>query len=479
MVTPLSMMSPWKSGGLSRGLMACGVLACSLMASLAAAAAVAAPTPGARTLGDTVLAAIASNDPDIRAVAVDRLRYGLKGDWFTRAAGERLPSLPPAVQAAVLSALGDRGDAAAVPAATSLLGSSSDAHARAAALLAIGRLGGAADVAVLVKSLAADDPERAAARRGLVILGGTDSPAAIRAAAKAATGVSRSVLIDALATRRDRAALTDMVAAATDADALVRQAGVRAVAVLGGPGEVDGLARGLLQSQPGGSRVEIENAVVAICTVNPGHEQATETFLRVFKAAGEADRETLLPALGRIGGPAALAIVDGMIADPTTRKQGFAALTRWPDAAVKDGLLDLLRTSTDEGEKKLLLAALIRIAPLPNNKLNDGQKLDLLKKTMSLCERSEDKATVLERANAIRTIETFRFVVPYLDDPTLAEPACRSIVELAHHQKLRDAHKDEFIRALDKVLGTTKNDELVDRANRYKAGQTWDRNKKS
>ena len=98
---------------------------------------------------------------------------------------------------------------------------------------------------------------------------------------------------------------------------------------------------------------------------------------------------------------------------------------------------------------------------------------------MALCERTEDKARVLDRANAIRTIETFRFIAPYLDDPALAEPACRSVVELAHHQKLRDAHKDEFTAALDKVLGITTNEELVERATRYKAGQTWDRKKKS
>ncbi|MCE9631026.1 MAG: HEAT repeat domain-containing protein [Planctomycetia bacterium] len=454
------------------------MLACSLIVSLAASAAVAAPTAEARALGDTVLAAIASPDADLRAIAIDRVRYGLKGDWFTRVVGERLPSLPPAVQAAVLSALGDRGDAAALPAAASLLDSSSDAGSRAAALLAIGKLGGAADVARIVKSLAANDPERAAARRALLVLGGSDSPAAIRAAAQAATGVTRAALIEVLASRRDRAALADMVAATSDADAGIRQAGVGGVAALGGPGEVEGLARGLLKAEPGGNRDEIEKAIVAICTVNTGREQATEKFLGVFKAAGEADRETLLPALGRIGGPAALGIVDGMINDPVSRKQGLAALTRWPDAAVKDRLLALLASSTDEGEKKLLLASLIRIAPLPNNKLNDGQKLELLKKTMDLCDRPEDKAKVLERANAIRTIETFRFVVPYLDDPALAEPACRSVVELAHHQKLRDAHKDEFVKALDKVLGTTKNEELVDRANRYKAGQTWDRNKK-
>ena len=129
--------------------------------------------------------------------------------------------------------------------------------------------------------------------------------------------------------------------------------------------------------------------------------------------------------------------------------------------------------------RSLLLAALIRISPLPDNKLNDAQKLEMVKRTMGLCQRNEDKAKLIERANAIRTVETLRFVMPFLDQPELAEPACLSVVELAHHQKLRDANKAEFTTALDKVLGITKNEELVERATRYKAGQTWDRNKKT
>ena len=190
-------------------------------------------------------------------------------------------------------------------------------------------------------------------------------------------------------------------------------------------------------------------------------------------------RAPLLPALARIGGPAVMAIIDSMLADPARRPQGLDALSKWPDATIKDRLLELLGATTDPKEKELLLGTLIRIAPLPDNKLKDAQKLELLEKTMALCEKNDDRAKVLERANAIRTIETFRFVVPYLDDPALAEPACRSVVELAHHQKLRDAHKAEFAKALDKVLGTTKDDELIQRATRYKAGQTWERKKKT
>lgn len=440
------------------------------------------PSAEARAAGDAVLAAIASDDIDLRGVALDRVRHGLRGAWFTQALAAKIPSLPAPVQAAAVAALGDRGDAAALPTVKELLVSlvsSPDAGVRVAALGALGQVGGPADVPALVKPLAGADPERAAALRSLTIIRGGDAAAAIRDAAKSATGSSRATLLDVLTARRDRAALADMVAATADADAAVRQAGVRAVAALGGPAEVEGLVRSVVQAKAGGERDEVEKAVVAVCTVNPGRERAAEAFMAAFKAAGEADREALLPALGRIGGPAAFAVVDSLIADPANRAQGLTALCRWPDATVKDRLLDLLGKATDENEKGQLLAALIRIAPLPDNKLNDAQKLDLLKQTMNLCQRTEDKARVLERANAIRTIETFRFVVPYLDDPALAESACRSVVELAHHQKLRDGHKEEFTKALDKVLGTTKNAELTERATRYKAGQTWDRSKKS
>ena len=267
--------------------------------------------------------------------------------------------------------------------------------------------------------------------------------------------------------------------AAGDADGSVRSAAMRALGKLGGADQVAGMVASLLKAAPGGERDEAERAIVAVCTQSAGKEKSADIFLAAFKAAGDADRESLLPSLGRIGGPGAMGIVDGLINDPDAAKRqfGLKAITRWPDATVAPRLLDLLAKATDQGERDMLLGALIRIAPLPDNKLNDNQKLELLEKTMKLCQKDEDRARVLERANAIRTVETFRFVLPYLDNPVLAEPACKSVVELAHHQKLRDGNKDEFMKALDKVISTTKNAELVERANRYKEGKTWERKK--
>ena len=84
---------------------------------------------------------------------------------------------------------------------------------------------------------------------------------------------------------------------------------------------------------------------------------------------------------------------------------------------------------------------------------------------------------MIERARAIRTIETLRFLLPFVENPVTSEKACGSIVELAHHRDLREPNKLEFDKALDIVLATSKNAESLERAKRYKIGQTWERPK--
>jgi HEAT repeat protein len=422
---------------------------------------------------------IARDDAAFRAVGLDRVRYGLKGAEATQQFAGLVSKLAPARQIELAAALADRGDAAALPAMLALLLAAKEPDVRATAIRTIGTLGGGPEVAVLRQSLTAADPERAAARRALTILRGKDVTPALIDAAKTADPTLRPAFIEILADRRALSALPDLVAAAVDGDAAVRSAAMRALAKLGGPEQVPGMVKGVLKAAAGGERDEAERALVMVCTQSAGREQSAAAFLEQFKAADDAARQVLLPTVGRVGGAGAIAIVDGLLADADAakRKLGLTALTKWPDATVAPRLLELLGKAEVPAEREMVLGALIRIAPLPDNKLNDKQKLELLQKTMTLCQRDEDRRRVLERANAIRTIDTLRFVMPYLDDPKLAEPACLSVVELAHHRNLRDAHKDEFLKALDKVLGTTKNPELVERAERYKQGQTWERKK--
>jgi hypothetical protein len=422
---------------------------------------------------------LAKDDQDFRVIGLDRVRYGLKGEAATMQFAGLLSKLAPARQLELTAALADRGDRAALPALLALLLASKEPAIRASVVNAVGSLGSGTEVAVLKSSLAAAEPERAAARRALTVLRGNDVTAQITEGATSGEPGLRPTFIDILADRRAVTALPELLTAAVDGDPAIRTAAMRALARFGGPEQVAGMVQGVLKAAAGGERDEAERALVTVCTQNTGKERSAEVLMEQFKAADDATKETLLTVLARVGGNGALAIVDGLVTDANVakRKLGLTALARWPDATVSQRLLDLLGKSQDPAERDQLLGTLIRIAPLPDNKLNDQQKLELLQKTMTLCQRDEDRRRVLERANAIRTIETLRFVVPYLDDPNLAEPACLSVVELAHHRTIRDANKDEFTKALDKVLGTTKNEELIERAERYKQGQTWERKK--
>ena len=429
---------------------------------------------------DMVVTLLGDDDPVRRAIGLEAVRHGVSGPAATRRFSEMLPSLAAPRQAEVLAALAERGDAAAVPAARAILGSATDAGVRAAAIRVLGALGRATEVSALVTALSATGAEQAAATRALQVIGGPDVPATLRQTAGAVPAAARAALMRILAERRDRSALPIFVAAATADDAAVRTAALEALARLGGAGEVNGVVAALLAAAPGGNRDAAERTLVAICSTAPGHEAAAPVFLEWFRSATDTEREALLPALARVGGAGALEIVDGLVADTDAgrRRLGLKALSLWPDATVAGRLLDLLGRTDEQSERDVLVDGLIRIAPRPDNGLDDARRLDLLRKTMELCRRDQDRARVLERANAIRAIETLRFVVFYLDDPALAQPACLSVVELAHHQKLREDHKPEFTTALDRVIAVAKNPEHVERAEAYKLGKTWERKKR-
>ena len=103
----------------------------------------------------------------------------------------------------------------------------------------------------------------------------------------------------------------------------------------------------------------------------------------------------------------------------------------------------------------MLVNALIRVAPLPD-KRPDAERLAMLKRAMELASSDGQKALALKRAPAIRSLETLRFVVPYMDQPKFAQVACESVVELAHHKELRQPNKAEFDKALERRLPLAK-----------------------
>ena len=94
----------------------------------------------------------------------------------------------------------------------------------------------------------------------------------------------------------------------------------------------------------------------------------------------------------------------------------------------------------------------------------------MLQQAMKQAENAEDKQLVLVRASTVRTLETVAWVAGYLDDPELAQAACESIVELAHHRFLRHPNMDRFGPLLEKVSKISRDPAIAERAKKYRLG---------
>lgn len=432
----------------------------------------AAEAPDAELI-QTIVDLVSGKDPDLRSVGLQQVREEAKGPAATKRFAELLPKLSPEAQAGLLGALDARGDKTARPVVVEML-KSPDGQVRAAAVRALGSLGEPADVPLLVQSLrAAAEPEKTASRASLVRLPGPDINAAIAAELKQAKPEARVEILGVLVDRAASNSVPAILAIVADADATGRTAVTAALARLAGPEHVPGMVGVLLKAKDAAEREALEKTIMLACQRTADADKRAEPLLAAMEPLGDAQKTALLPALGRVGGAAALRIVEAAIADqaPARREAGIRALCNWPDASVAPRLLDLAKTAADARHRTWARRALIRVAPLPDGR-PDAVKLDLLKKTMTMATRDDERKLVLERASAIRTIESLRWVVPYLDDPALGQQACATVVELAHHRGLREPNKAEFDQALDKVLRTSKDPSVLDRADRYKKGRT-------
>ncbi len=458
------------------GVFLSGVVFLSVM--LGAVVAQAAEEPAGEVV-EMVVGLMREDDKDLRSLAFEQVRSEVPGETATRLFAAELSKLSPEAQVGLLSALADRGDKAARTSVLALVSASRDESVRAAAIGALGFLGEPADAPLLVDRLAkGSKAEQAAARASLVRLPGEAVPGSIVAATKAAPPPLVATLMGILVERRATGTIPDLLAAAVGPDPAVRGAAMSALGQLAGPEHVAAMVQGVLKAQEGREREAAEKAVMLVCGRIAEPQKRADPLLAAVEKLPGADRLAMLPTVGRVGGAGAVEVVEGAIgdADPAVHAAGIRALCNWPDATVAPRLIELSQSDPHADHRTALLRALIRIAPLPDDR-TDRQRLDLLKKALELCTRDAERVLVLQRASAIRNVETLRFLAPYMKQPALAPQACQSIVELAHHRNLREPNKGEFDRALDEVIATSQDATVVERARRYKKGQTWVRPK--
>ncbi len=438
----------------------------------------AAPVPGdtGDQLIDTVANLVCDKDKDFRAIGFEQVREEVKGTAATKRFVELLPKLAPDVQAGLIDALGARGDKTARGAVVAML-KSPEEQVRAAALRALGLLGEADDIPLMAQALTSGrEAETSDARSSLEQLRAAGIDEKIAGELKAAKNPElQTALIEIVERRKATAAMPVLLELAVSDKADVRTAAIQALGQLAGAEDIPKLVDALLATESGPQREAMEKAIMSVCVRIKEANGQSDPLLAVWERLGDEQKMIALPTLGRVGGPKALRIVEEAIAGDNEQRRdaGVRALCNWPDASVAGRLLEMAQTSNSPNYRSWTLRALTRVAVLHDSR-SDAERLELLKKAMNLAATNEERNYVIERAKAIRTMDSLRFVLSYMDKPELSQRACAAVVELAHYRELRDPNKAEFDKALDNVIGICKDPTLVDYAKRYQRGETVD-----
>ena len=187
-------------------------------------------------------------------------------------------------------------------------------------------------------------------------------------------------------------------------------------------------------------------------------------------------RDELMSLVGRVGGQRLIQFVAEIAngSDPSRRSFGIDALSKWPDASPADTLLKIANETKDPGERRQAFHAFVKVCAIRDNR-GDQQRLERMKQAMREARNADEVAAVINRTRTAYDVESMRFVRPYLDRPEFRQIAYETIVELAHHRQVRDPNKEEFDDVLDQVIKLANNPEWVERAERYKRGETWER----
>jgi HEAT repeat protein len=385
----------------------------------------------------------------------------LPGREVTQELVQRLGEVPRDHLAAVISALGDRGDATALRAVLDAAASDSR-EVRVAAVRALAKLGDASAVPVLMEAAQSEGDLAEAARDALTRLQGAEVDEKIAAMLGRVEKKYLPACIELVGKRRISSAVAALCAAADDPDENVRRAAVTALGETAGLDKLPFLTARVVNPKTPPESAAAQQALRTACGRMPDRDACAEKLLESMGGASPEGRCRLLEVFSSVGGAKALATAAAGAedADREYRETALRVLGEWKSEDAAAELLRLAATLKDTGDKARALQALgavISRLGSPNE-----TKFAWCKEAMSRARSDEERRPLLAALAGIPSAEALSLATSFLDDEALKEEACAAAVAIA--ERLVRAQPEMAAKAMEQVLQATKNANLAERA---------------
>ncbi|NIA13710.1 MAG: hypothetical protein GWP08_06475 [Nitrospiraceae bacterium] len=406
---------------------------------------------------DLVLTGLADAEPIVRNAAADTLRT-MDAPGIAAALTAALPGLDPNAQALLLSALADRGDAAALPAVTRML-TADDPQIQLAAMSALVKIGDGAAVIPLALMAAGGDKEMAkSARNTLNRLPGDDVNTAIIGALDGALDSAppelRVTLVRCLAGRFAFDSVPTLLKTVTDPDANVRAQSFKTLRVLATPKELPVLVDLMVAETDERAQSEAESAVVTIAKKVEDASQRSACALAAFANTRDniPGRCALVRVLGELGDDSTL---DPLRADLKSdnaqlREAAIRALSEWPSAAPLPDLYEVAKNGPTPALRAIALRAYFRLLTQPSDRPG-SETVKMYERGLGLAKTADAKRMAIAGLANVPDKGALRLLRRLQKDPELKAEADQAIerVQNRGHAVSASHNSQAASRAID------------------------------
>ncbi|MCS7091700.1 MAG: HEAT repeat domain-containing protein [Verrucomicrobiota bacterium] len=389
----------------------------------------------------------------------------LPDSFVTHALARALPHAAPERQSLLIQALAIRRGPVALRAIVSLT-NSPEAHIRLSAVRALGEMGDAQAIPALLAWINhADTDCRDAARIALASLPDPLADLAILQLLDQSNESLQLAGLDLVHRRRLASALPRIERMVTSENQAVRRAALKQIGELGNRLHWRMLVTRLRQIQSAEDLAAIQEALLTLASRTSTGAQEIEVMLAALNGATPAQASVLYTLLSQFGGEKGLRMAATTVRSGPLelRPVAFQALLKWRDPAAAEVLGALAEEAADPRLRQDALRRYLQWASDPE--LPAERRLQICRKAQRLIQDPADAKQFLAAVSTLTTPEVIPLARPLMNEPATREEACVAIVRVAERLRTQNPILPEPVRlALEAVIRTTQNAELSERA---------------
>ncbi len=389
----------------------------------------------------------------VRGIAIDAAR-DIKNPGLNSVLIANLASASDTNKVQIISTLADRQ---AKEGLNDIIGylASNNKEVKAAALMAVSKMGDASAVKPLI-ALSAKSRDKRDARKVLVGISDPATNGVLLKGLASSDGKEKIEYINVLGQRNAKEAATEILALANSDDNKIRRESIKALKTVAGPEHLNTLVEILVNAKNNTDRKEAEKSVIAVAKQEPNASKRTKSLLANYNSSSDDKlKASILFVLGSLGGEEAYGLVKKALSQsPALQDAAIRAMAAWPNFDTVSGdLMELAKNGKTPKQKILALRGYIQL--IGNSEGSSIAKVKLYQSVLPLCENVSEKRLITAGLSQNPSISSFNMAIDLMNDASIIEEAALAATQIGI--QIMEENDEAVYRKVKTIVGKVKN----------------------